>query len=148
MNVRMQKNLRHIVVLLMNLFIFGTNFSFAQLTDVNKDTPNIGFEKGTFEGWTRYFGFYGPNVWSTEGNVQRYMIVELNKIMEEFTDPAVYNKDHWTVRNSQMDGTNMGDFQIMSSSSIDNNIYCDALKQLPEGNSYAVRIGSILRNCS
>ena len=137
MSKSIQTRLRHIILLLFsNLLLFGVGVqaSYAQTSKVNSETPNLGFEKGTFEGWTRYYGYYGPSDFSNSASP----FVVSNKYNGKTTTAA----DNWSERTAQITGTIYGDFQIMSSSSIDKNIACDNLKQVPDGSTYAVRIGS------
>ena len=138
MSKSIQTRLRHIILLLFsNLLLFGIGVqaTYAQTSKVNSDTPNLGFEKGTFEGWTRYYGYYGPSDFSNETNPT---FVVSNSFSGKTTAPT----DNWSERTAQITGTIYGDFRIMSSSSIDKNIACDNLQQVPDGSTYAVRIGS------
>ena len=52
------KKFLHIIRLVLTLIIIGGVSS--SLYAKNEDTPNLDFSKGTWEGWTRYYGYYGP----------------------------------------------------------------------------------------
>ena len=127
------KKFLHIIKLVLTLIIVGGVSS--SLYAKNEDTPNLDFSKGTWEGWTRYYGYYGP--------VDMYDMSKGLVISSNATSYEVEDKDIWTLKDDQISGTKYGMFEIISSSSNDNNLACDNLKLVPEGSTHAVRIGSM-----
>ena len=120
-------------VVLTLLFVGGTLGS--TLYAKNEDTPNLDFSKGTWEGWTRYYGYYGPiNMMTPENG---------NVVSNSLDSKDVDATDVWTLKNDQISGTNFGMFEIVSSSSNDNNLACDNLKLVPEGSTHSARIGNM-----
>ena len=150
MNISILTNMKYKWIILVGLMFLGYPNTFGQSSDVNSSTPNLGFEKGTYEGWTRYYGYYGPtSFWPSTGDYwpagsEPSYVISNTLEVENGTEARtpVENRDVWTVRDAQITGTVYGGFQIMSSASIDKNIACDNLKQVPDGSTYAVRIGS------
>ena len=150
MNISILTNMKYKWIILVGLLFLGLPYTYGQSSDVNSSTPNLGFEKGTYEGWTRYYGYYGPtSFWPSTGNYwpagsePSYVISNvLDAGNSTEAQAPVANTDVWTVRDAQISGTVYGGFQIMSSASIDKNIACDNLKQVPDGSTYSVRIGS------
>ena len=120
-------------VVLTLLFVGGTLGS--TLYAKNEDTPNLDFSKGTWEGWTRYYGYYGPiNMFTpTNGNV----------VSNSLDAKDVDATDIWTLKDDQISGTSFGMFEIVSSSSNDNNLACDNLKLVPEGSTHSARLGNM-----
>lgn len=127
------KKFLHIIRLVLTLIIVGGVSS--SLYAKNEDTPNLDFSKGTWEGWTRYYGYYGPVNMLTPTNGK----VVSNSLNARDVDAT----DVWTLKDDQISGTNYGMFEIVSSSSNDNNLACDNLKLVPEGSTHTVRIGNM-----
>lgn len=127
------KKFLHIIKLVLALIIIGGVSS--SLYAKNEDTPNLDFSKGTWEGWTRYYGYYGPINMLTPTNGK----VVSNSLETRDVDAT----DIWTLKDDQISGTSYGMFEIVSSSSNDNNLACDNLKLVPEGSTHTVRIGNL-----
>ena len=127
------KKFLHIIKLVLTLIIIGGVSS--SLYAKNEDTPNLDFSKGTWEGWTRYYGYYGP--------VNLASPAIGNTISNNIKQDIVESYDIWTKKDDQISGINYGMFEIVSSNSNDNNIACDNLKLVPEGSTHTVRIGDM-----
>lgn len=129
-----EKRVLYIIKIMLTIFFLGGIVNHS-LYAKNEDTPNLDFSKGTWEGWTRYYGYYGPINMLTPANG--------NVVSNSLNTRDVGANDVWTLKDDQISGTSYGMFEIISSSSNDNNLACDNLKLVPEGSTHTARIGNM-----
>ncbi len=85
----------------------------ALAAEVNQSTPNLGFEKGDYSGWTRYFGYYGQAYWKKDTTAanNKFLITKQSGPVDASADEISNSEAGWTERTSQITGTTIGDFQ-------------------------------------
>ena len=109
----------------------------------NIDTPNLSFEKGTFENWTRYYGYYGPENCATSQDIRNAKLRisnEISKILPVTPDGTPL-QDDWSLKEENT-VSQRGYFEVVASTAFDFNLACDNLRLVPEGFGQSMRIGS------
>lgn len=110
----------------------------------NEDTPNLSFEKGTFEGWKRWYGYYGPKDYT---NVKQMSTSDKLIIYDKVsTDVPATTEDDLEVWTENISGSvikdNRGAFEVVASSGYDQNLACDNIKIVPIGYGQSMKIGA------
>ena len=121
------------------LFLIGAS-TYAATRNI--DTPNLSFEKGNFENWTRYYGYYGPVKYESQDASNAKLIIS-DKISEDVSsngmDPNVH--DTWSLKTDNIN-VERGYFEVVASTGFDFNLACDNIRLVPEGFGQSMRIGS------
>jgi len=121
------------------LFLIGAS-TYAATRNI--DTPNLSFEKGTFENWTRYYGYYGPVKYETQDESNSKLII-CNVISEDVSNDGMDPNAHdtWTIKEENINAER-GYFEVVASTGFDFNLACDNIRLVPEGFGQSMRIGS------
>jgi len=132
MRKRIHKTMRHILILLFSgLFTLCASLSAAES---NISTPNMSFENGNFDNWTRYYSYYGPTGYST--NFDGTFVYSNQRISPD-SRATVDATDVWTEAHTTQINTINGSFEVMSSASNDPNVACNNLTQVPNNSKYS-----------
>ena len=121
MRAKMIYNLLKInIITIISLFLTGAS-TYAATRNI--DTPNLSFEKGSFENWTRYYGYYGPANYAEQAHDRNNTPLVIHKT---YNEDETNTTDEWTEKVGSLT-TEHGYFEVVASTSYDLNLACDNL---------------------